>query len=730
MEHRAMENAPFKVGDWLVEPDSLRLLSAGAGRFVRRDAMAVLSSLAKWPNAVISRERLMVNLGQPNGDPFVVLDRAVAELNGILGVDENGELLVVPEGRGFKLRAPVRHLGPMMNGADDNGLTRLRTVHAPTVISLILAISALVLWAVVLLSGGLTNLNGMPRDYATAMSVSEKPGEQRYPALSPDGQRIAFTWRVQGRKNWDVYVQTIGERDLFRITDGLKEESYAAWSRDGKWIAYIRQGSNGAAVYKRPAKGGAKVLLADCPTSARYLDWSSNGRFLTFSADDPASNGPPKIWIYNIANHKARVISQPPIDSLGDEEPRFSPDGHWIAFRRIQADGLHELLLIPAGGGRERKVTQGDWGAIRGFDWSHDGDALICSANRDGRFALWRVSLRGAATERLPYNHEYPTWPRTARENDRLIYKSQFGSLHLDMVTLSGMTTAVFPTGTIDHGGPLETPFSEHWQTVLDGSERFPQLSPDGERLAFVANSSGHFEVWSVGMDGTNLRRHTYFEGDSIGPPAWSPDGSWLVFDVSRLEQTELYRVRVSSDRPQRLTHDPTDERYPRFSQDGDHLYYASNRSGSWQIWRQSLDSLAQMDSTAAQQITSAGGLVAQEGQGGALFFVKPGSTKLWRKSRDGGKEQAVITLPASAWGTWVARPSGIYLLQENPLRLVHVNQQTGTTKTLHQLAEGERARDPSLTISEDERVMIFGHLIGDEDVLISGDQGTRRVRR
>ena len=57
-----------------------------------------------------------------------------------------------------------------------------------------------------------------------------------------------------------------------------------------------------------------------------------------------------------------------------------------------------------------------------------------------------------------------------------------------------------------------------------------PAWSPDGKLVAFAARrGTGHFEIYTIGVDGTGLRRVTYSTEDAF-EPAWSPDGSTIAF--------------------------------------------------------------------------------------------------------------------------------------------------------------------------------------------------------
>jgi len=105
--------------------------------------------------------------------------------------------------------------------------------------------------------------------------------------------------------------------------------------------------------------------------------------------------------------------------------------------------------------------------------------------------------------------------------------------------------------------------------------------SPDGHEIAYATSPDG--EVWI--MDATGGQRRLVTKGTE---PAWSPDGEWLV--VRREER--LLRVAKNGGEPQPFaiprTHLPNT---PRFSRDGQSLYYAVARGPreNYGIWRLSL---------------------------------------------------------------------------------------------------------------------------------------------
>ena len=95
--------------------------------------------------------------------------------------------------------------------------------------------------------------------------------------------------------------------------------------------------------------------------------------------------------------------------------------------------------------------------------------------------------------------------------------------------------------------------------TIQEGN---PNWSPDGTRLAFDACSSAtwpcpgtapNYEIFTVNLDGTRLRRLTNVPGIDFNP-AWSPDGTQIVFRSDRTGFTHIWKMRADGSRQIQLT--------------------------------------------------------------------------------------------------------------------------------------------------------------------------------
>ena len=81
-----------------------------------------------------------------------------------------------------------------------------------------------------------------------------------------------------------------------------------------------------------------------------------------------------------------------------------------------------------------------------------------------------------------------------------------------------------------------------------------PAFSPDGSRLAFMTNRDGNMEIYTVGRDGSNLRRVTNNPGND-STPTWSPAGNQIAFTSDRSGSPQIYIVDADGlGQPRRVT--------------------------------------------------------------------------------------------------------------------------------------------------------------------------------
>ncbi len=138
-------------------------------------------------------------------------------------------------------------------------------------------------------------------------------------------------------------------------------------------------------------------------------------------------------------------------------------------------------------------------------------------------------------------------------------------------------------------------------------------FSPDGKWCAFVSTHQGNAEIYKLPfipdsvMDIRQAINLTNHPGGDFRP-AWSPDGSTLVFSSDRDHAVKphsefpfamyrtgnLYSMDTSGSAPERLTRTETWDGSPKWSLDGKQIYFYSLRSGMPQIYQMNKDGSSQ----------------------------------------------------------------------------------------------------------------------------------------
>lgn len=98
-----------------------------------------------------------------------------------------------------------------------------------------------------------------------------------------------------------------------------------------------------------------------------------------------------------------------------------------------------------------------------------------------------------------------------------------------------------------------------------------PSWSPDGKQIAFAGHDKGHFDIFVINADGTGLKRLTSAtksngQGADNEDPSWSPDGRHIVFVSNRTGLNQIYMISPDGSNERRLTYDRNAYFKPKWS--------------------------------------------------------------------------------------------------------------------------------------------------------------------
>jgi eukaryotic-like serine/threonine-protein kinase len=195
------------------------------------------------------------------------------------------------------------------------------------------------------------------------------PRRYSSPELSPDGKRVAVS--IFTGNHVDIWVYEIPHGTLTRLT--FDENSTAPlWSADGKRIAFRSTLGVASGIRSKPADGsGTEETLASGPGLIQVpTSWSPDGKFLAYHSVGAETGR--DIFVLPLQGDRK---TQPFLVTKFDElQPRFSPDGRWIAYTSNES-GQFEVYVqpFPGPGGKWQVSTDGGGQPV----WARNGRELF-----------------------------------------------------------------------------------------------------------------------------------------------------------------------------------------------------------------------------------------------------------------------------------------------------------------------------------------------------------------
>jgi Tol biopolymer transport system component/predicted Ser/Thr protein kinase len=210
------------------------------------------------------------------------------------------------------------------------------------------------------------------------------------PRLSPSGDRLAFPQIDPRLGTADIFVQDLRRATTTRVTFDPMSEWSPVWLPDGNRLIYASdEGGELPDLFWLDLTNLSKGLLLHTGGVKYPEDVSPDGKFLLYTEFVSKHAA---IWVLPLAEEKNpfRFVTDP----FHDYSPRFSPDGHFVAYV-AEESGKAEVYVRPfPGPGQAWQVSQSGGKAPR---WSHDGREIFFLAENAVMSAAVRVG-RGFET--------------------------------------------------------------------------------------------------------------------------------------------------------------------------------------------------------------------------------------------------------------------------------------------------------------------------------------------
>jgi Tol biopolymer transport system component/DNA-binding winged helix-turn-helix (wHTH) protein len=516
----------------------------------------VLAILLERPGRVVTREELQKCLWP---DTFVDvehnLNTAINKIREVLGDSSASPRFVetLPR-RGYRFIAPIR------KAPDDNPVSVLEELQAqdlprspqkrfPAWAYLGIAITVLSTLASYFVYWADTSAKAKKDRILTRVTFAN--GLQIGAAWSPDGRLIAYASNQAGK--FDIWIQEVSGGNPVQVTHRPGNNWQPDWSPDGKLLLYRSEEGEGG-LFVIPAIGG-EGRERRISSFGYDPQWSPDGSRILFQATGFANTNdfyvvaldgePPKPVLREfLAGHQLNVASA-----------AWYPDGKKISLSIWNTTPIPEFWTIPIGSAQGIK-TELDSAVVAKLE--------EISANYSIGVEMMDFSMRWAPTADAIY------FERTLRGVKNL------WKLRIEGTALRG--TAIEPLTT---GAGADTELA---------------LSPDGTRIAFTSETV-HTAAWLFPFDAASGRLTGNGQvlptpGSTTTAHAISKDGSNVVLETERNGRLELWVQSLSDPRLPPVLAADQGPLTPQWSPDGKQLAYARDgpRSNESQVSIWSLD--------------------------------------------------------------------------------------------------------------------------------------------
>lgn len=464
-----------------------------------------------------------------------------------------------------------------------------------------------------------------------AAAVQPNESLLRFPDIHQD--RVVF---VSGG---DLYIADVGDADTpavaRRLTSHGGEELFPKFSPDGEWVAFSAQYSGTRQVYVMPAAGGPPRQLTyyndagPMPPRGGYdyrvLDFSPDGKHVLFRANrlpwGPRMGRP---YVVPVEGGMERPLAIP--ESGGG---MYSPDGRSLVYtpidrefrtwKRHRGGRAQDVWTYDLENDRAERLT-----TYPGTDnqpmWI--GNDIYFTSDRDYTLNLYRYR-QGESPEKVTNHDDFDVlWPSAGPSaivyehggklhryhpqngvsqllnivvpSDRPALRPRFVDVVADIesfdLSQDGAHVVFGARGELFLVDVEDTALTRNLSLTAPHREHSVTWSPDGERIAYLSDASGEYEIYVRSADGRDEPKRVTTDGDVWRfAPVWSPDGRKLAYGDRK------QRLRIVDVESGRTTEVDTSSRNPlndyAWSPDSRWLAYAKVSDSSLiGVWVYSLE--------------------------------------------------------------------------------------------------------------------------------------------